>query len=299
MTPDLVVLGNLALDDIVYEDGATRMAQPGGATLYAALGARLWEIEVGMVTRVGENYPPWVLDTLTERGIDLAGVRPLTGPGLRTWLLYEGGRRRVVHRLEGPTHREASPVPDDIPGAWKSRAFHLAPMPFALQRELVGALSPRGATLLSLDPYELVVADNFEAWRQLLGEVDIFLLSEDEMEVHRGRGDPRSAVARLGGGRLRLVLYKRGARGGLAYEPQESRFSEWTGRCASIVDTTGAGDAFAGGLLAGQLLGDPLPRALERGVVTASFALEGQGPEGLLATTPDAALNRLSEWFGT
>jgi len=41
--PDLVVLGNLLVDDMVFPDGRTRMAEPGGATLYAALGASLWD----------------------------------------------------------------------------------------------------------------------------------------------------------------------------------------------------------------------------------------------------------------
>ena len=42
MTPDLVVLGNLLVDDLVFQDGRTRMGEPGGAVLYAALGAALW-----------------------------------------------------------------------------------------------------------------------------------------------------------------------------------------------------------------------------------------------------------------
>ena len=35
MTPSLVLLGNLLVDDIVFPDGSTRMGQPGGAKLYA------------------------------------------------------------------------------------------------------------------------------------------------------------------------------------------------------------------------------------------------------------------------
>ena len=39
--PDLVVLGNLLVDDVVFPDGRTRMGEAGGATLYASLGAAL------------------------------------------------------------------------------------------------------------------------------------------------------------------------------------------------------------------------------------------------------------------
>jgi hypothetical protein len=46
------------------------------------------------------------------------------------------------------------------------------------------------------------------------------------------------------------------------------------------------------------LRGDALPRALQRGVVSASFALEEWGCAGLLQATPQQAQARLREWFG-
>ena len=60
-----------------------------------------------------------------------------------------------------------------------------------------------------------------------------------------------------------------------------------------IVEPTGAGDAFAGGLLAGRLLGESTHRAIERGLVSAGIALDGFGPEALLSSTPAEAERRL------
>jgi len=94
--PDLVVLGNLLVDDMVFPDGRTRIAEPGGATLYAALGASLWGLAAGVVSVRGDDYPLSALDALAARGVDLSGVRPLGRPGLRTWLLYEGARPQVI-----------------------------------------------------------------------------------------------------------------------------------------------------------------------------------------------------------
>ncbi len=128
MSLDLVVLGNLLVDDVVFPDGRTRMAQPGGACLYLALGAALWGLRVGVVSVAGHEYPASTLDALAARGVDLSGVKRLDRPGVRTWLLYEGSRRHIVHRLEGPTHAEVSPGPGDVPESWRAaRALHLAP----------------------------------------------------------------------------------------------------------------------------------------------------------------------------
>jgi sugar/nucleoside kinase (ribokinase family) len=296
--PELVLLGNLLVDDVVFPDGRTRFGAPGGALLYGALAARLWDVAVGIVTWRGTDYPMETLEALAARGVALEGVRELGRSGLRTWLLYEGARRRVVHRLEGPTHAEVSPGPAQIPRGWRdARAFHLAPMPAETQVGLVAELSPTPGTLLSLDPYELLGVEAVARWRELLQRVDVLLLSEDEMELPGWRDDPETALRSLAGGRLELVALKRGAAGGLAYHAAGERAVRWEAR-GSCVDPTGAGDAFAAGILAGRLRGEPLERCLARGVVGASFAIEAWGADGLLAATPAAAETRLAEWFG-
>ena len=61
VTPSIVLIGNLLVDDLVWDDGTTRMAQAGGAVLYAALGARLWNHRVGCVSVAGSDYPAEML----------------------------------------------------------------------------------------------------------------------------------------------------------------------------------------------------------------------------------------------
>ena len=289
MSLDLVLLGNLLVDDVVLPDGRTRMAEPGGAVLYAALGARLWGLRVGIVSVRGDEYPTEALDLMARRGVALDGVRALGRPGLRSWLLYEGSRRHLVHRLEGPTHAEVSPLPDSIPPEWrKARAFHLCPMPIEVQGTLVEALD---GTFLSLDPFLLLRPDSLEAFRGVVARVDALFVSEDEMEL-----PDVEALRDLARGRLATIVYKRGARGGALIDARGG-VSNWQPRAAEVVDPTGAGDAFAAGVLAGWLRGEPHERALQRGIVGASFALEDWGPAGIFRATPDAAEARLREWF--
>jgi sugar/nucleoside kinase (ribokinase family) len=137
----------------------------------------------------------------------------------------------------------------------------------------------------------------------MLVGVDVLFLSEDDLELPGAATDPRAALRRLAGGqpdgsRLRLALLKRGAQGGVLYEVREDRFTEWMPRAERVVDPTGAGDAFAGGFLAGWLRGEGVEHGLARGVVGASLAIEDWGATRILATTAEEAAARLRAWFG-
>src|SRR5262249_52831736 len=182
VTPSIVLLGNLLVDDVVLADGTTRMAQAGGALLYGALAAILWNARPGLVSVLGTDYPVDVLHTLRQRGVNLGGLHALGRPGVRTWLLYEGNVRRLIHRLGCPTHEEVSPQPAMIPPEWKdARAFHLAPMPFDVQRTLIASLCGDVNRFVSVDPHLPVTTETLDDWRDALANADAFFPGEDEL----------------------------------------------------------------------------------------------------------------------
>lgn len=298
MTPDLVLLGNLVVDDVVLEDGTTRMGEPGGAILYATLGASLWEARLAVVSPLGDDYPARALHALEHRGVDLSGLRPMGRAGLRSWLLYEPVARRIVHRLDSAGHAEASPTPEDAKRHPAARAFHVAPTPLACQEPLVERLAGRRDALLSLDPHEPLTEATLARWKETLARTDVFFVSEEELWLDGAVADPVRALARLAGGRLRWALLKQGARGGAWLEYRTGCSGRWTARAERVTDSTGAGDAFAGGVLTGLLAGETLERAIERGVVSASFAVETWGAAGLVAAGPADAQHRRAAWFG-
>ena len=298
MIPSIVLLGNLLVDDVVLADGTTRMGQPGGALLYGALAATLWESRPGLVSFVGDDYPAGILEKLQQRGVDLTGVRSLGRPGVRTWLLYEGQVRRLIHRVGCPTHEEVSPGPALIPSEWRAaRAFHLSPMPFDSQRALLTAV--RGEpSFISVDPHRPVTEDTLQEWREVLAHADAFLVGEDELLLEGAHTNPHRSLPRLVNGRLRFVVFKRGANGGILYDARDGQFHSWDARASAVVDQTGAGDAFGVGLILAHLEGLPIETCLQRAVVTASFAVAGWGPDGLLAATRAEAEARLRFWYG-
>jgi len=298
--PDVVLLGNLLVDDIVLRDGRTLMGEPGGAVLHAALASALWEAKVGICSVTGTDYPAEALATLAARGVDLSGVRRLDRTGGRAWLLYEPAVRRTVHHLDCPSHADVSPTLSDVPAAWlAARVFHLAPMPLTRQLDLAHGLAPAAGEkrLVSLDPFELVRDGTLAAWRDVLTHLDLFFVSEDEWRL---TGDVEDVfLTSLAGPRLRHVALKRAANGGRLLDLHARESRTWRSRSRRVVDATGAGDAFAGGFLAGVVTHGDVTRFVEQGIVSASFAIEDWGARGLMAATPDHAAHRHAEWFVT
>lgn len=287
-TPDLVLLGNLLVDDIVFPDGRTRMAQAGGAMLYASLAAASYGTRTGCVSLRGVDYPAAALDALRSRGVLLDGVHDLRANGVRTWLLYEGSIRRVIHRAGCPTHEAVSPNPEHVPESWRrARAFHLAPMPIATQRALVHAIrgweAPEHPAFISLDPHVPISPATLGEWREILAGVDLFLPSDDEMQWPDAATDTaRAFSAALAGGRLRYVAWKRGARGGVFFDARAEKLQHWAPGPTNAVDPTGAGDAFAAGFVSAWLEGQPADAALRRAVESADRVIGAWGPEALL-----------------
>jgi ribokinase len=295
---DLICLGNLITDDLVFADGTTHMGLPGGAVIYAALGARLWGPSVGVVSVAGDDYSYRMLEGLERRGIDIHGIRRVSHPGLRAWLIYEPGGRRLLHRLDSPPHAQLSPGVGDLPAQTQDGgAFHISPMPLDSQQALAEALATRQHAMVSIDPHEPVRAANLERWRRVLEHADVFLPSEAEITLAGMAEDPLTALAPFSRGRLRFVALKRGARGGLLCDLREGRTHPWPPARVKVVDPTGAGDSFGGGFLAGWLETGEVEGALERGVISAGVALEGLGVQGFMGVSPELAEQRRREQF--
>ena len=159
--------------------------------MYGALGAALWGTRVGCVSLVGTDYPVTMLAALEQRRVDLTGIHRLGGPGVRTWLLYEGHVRRLIHRLGCPTHEQVSPGPEHIPHTWHSApAFHLAPMPFAVQRRVLASLTIKPNRFVSIDPHLPITEETLDDWRRALADADAFFPSEDELLLEGADVDP-------------------------------------------------------------------------------------------------------------
>jgi fructoselysine-6-P-deglycase FrlB-like protein/sugar/nucleoside kinase (ribokinase family) len=299
-TPRVIVVGDLTLDDVVLPDGTTHMASIGGDCLYAALGARLWEPTVGIVTRRGDDFPRERLHDLERLGICLDGVVDIPGPTIRNWVIYEAdGRRTWIYRTPPSRPVEVAVHPDDVPPSWLSMqatpVVHVAAMPIEAAERIVASVRRQAPdAVIMLDTHEDYVRGYRDRLLRLAASVDVFLPSREELLDLVGFDDPPRALQELWPERgAPLVVAKVGKDGVRLWDKDRSAVVSVDAAPARIVDVTGAGDAFCGGFAAGLAHGlDPLEAAL-RGTISAAFATEGVGSLALTSVTPADAAARL------
>src|SRR3984893_7678995 len=124
--PRVIVVGNLTIDDVVLPDGTTRMSSVGGNSLYTALGVRIWQPRVGLVTRRGEDFPRDLTAVLHSLGVATDGIVDIAGPTVRNWVVYENnGDRHWIYRTPRERSREVAVQAVDLPVEW----VHVEPHP--------------------------------------------------------------------------------------------------------------------------------------------------------------------------
>ena len=104
-------------------------------------------------------------------------------------------------------------------------------MPLPVQHDLVASLTG-GPGLVSLDPHVPIETSTLDEWRPVLARADVLWLGREELELGR-EDDPLPTLRSLAGGRLRFILWKRGAAGGWLYDAAADRLLAWAPRTAA------------------------------------------------------------------
>ena len=292
MTSSFAALGNLSIDDLVFVDGTTQWAVPGGNAVYAGLGMAVWGERPRVIAPYGPDYP---VAKLHDR-LDLSGC-PVIARTLRDWGLYEeDGSRQFVFRSTTRNWDDFSPRSADLTGAIPTA--HLAPLPWERHVDLVHALRSAGATTISIDLDDRKLAGvPLDAVAQLVRSVDLFMPSRQDGRVIFPDTSPADTVRRFRdlAPDTAMIVLKCGADGCVAHAAGSRDLITVPAFPVAAEDATGAGDTFCGGALVGFVrTGDPV-QALLHGAVSASYCVETVGCTGLLASTPEAAAARLDQ----
>jgi sugar/nucleoside kinase (ribokinase family) len=319
MDVNFIVFGELTREYLLLTAGPPRLDVAGGSLLYAAAGLHVWESGVGLVGRVGNDYPRAWLNECKSRGFDTSGIRILPqNLDVREFIAYNESfeenrinpvshfaRREMTfpksllgYQLDKKADEARRLTVTDIPGDYlTARAAHICPMDLVTQTQLIAGLKRGNVHTFTLDPVPASMTP--KARRELpalLNGVTAFLPSEEEIrslfegETH-DLWKMAEAVALYG---CEYVVIKCGARGQLLYDVDSKRRWEIPAYPTRLVDLTGAGDAFCGGFVAGYCKNYDALEGVLYGNISASLKLEGCGAFYPLDMMPGLAEARVS-----
>jgi len=273
----ILVVGSVALD--VVETPFARVEEVlGGAASYFTTAASLYD-QVNLVAIVGSDFPQQYLDFWRKRNVNLEGLQIKDGRTFR-W----AGRYHMDMNARDTLDTQLGVYADfhpRIPDSYRSsELLFLANIQPQLQMEVLEQVSQ--PHLKVLDTMELWLMTERAALTEVMKRVDILLMSEEEVRQYTEQASIVTGVRRLFELGLQYVVVKQGSYGALLFGADGTYFSAPSYPLEEVIDPTGAGDSFAGGMLGylstvtadaqGRYAIDDLKRAVVHGNIIGSFA---------------------------
>ena len=273
VTPDCFRHDTNRLENALLRGGGDALNE---ATVLARLGVR-----TGLVGRIGHDlFGSFLLEQVDQAGVSTAHVlRDSTlGTSVTVVLLQPGGERNFLYYPGAGAALRAEDVGDDLLLNSEYLAVGSAFGLPGLDGDGLAGLLKRArhcGVTTALD----TTWDSSGRWLALLApalpHVDLFLPSLYEARALVGDGPPEAIAARLAALGPRVVVLKMGADGCYLHSPS----GQWhlPPLPSRVVDTTGAGDCFVAGFLAGLTRGWSLRESALLGHAAAACCVEEIG----------------------
>lgn len=275
----------------VFEAGSTSLEaialQPGGDALNESVILSRLGHRAALVTKLGRDVPgDYLLRALADEGVDTGLTVREAGldTGVNVVLVTPDGERRFITNRNGSLRRLA--LEDILPALDSPQirtakiaclaSLFVSPM---LTLDDAGALFGRlkaSGLILCADTTRPKNGETVRDLAPLLPFIDYFFPNHSEAQALTGEADPAAiADAFLGLGLRHLALKLGGGGCYLAGEGVRTVVPAWPG--ANCMDTTGAGDAFAAGFIAGLLEGRDFVDCARLANAVASVSVEAVG----------------------
>ena len=270
----MLVVGSVALDTVHTPTESAKDILGGGASYFCLAGAMFAPIR--LVAVVGDDFPASDRAMLESRGVDLDGLEVRKGKTFRWTARYSGVRLEERETLDTQLNVFAGFHPA-LPASYRdSRVVFLSNIQPDLQLEVIEQI--HRPMFVACDTIKLWLDTARSGLERVFRRVDCVLVNDEEAVQFTGqRFLPAAAKVILSYG-PRAVIIKRGENGSLLFT-HDRMFMAPAHPLETVRDPTGAGDAFAGGLLgmiarAGHDGDEVMRRGMLYGSVLGSLAVE-------------------------
>lgn len=296
----LLAVGTIAYDDVFTPYGEARMIEAGSCT-YIAMAATHFARPVQLVSIIGDDYNLDFLEDLKRRGSNLDGVEVIEGGKSFFW----AGRYHDDMMGRDTLDTQLNVLADfdpKLPASYRNPDYvmlgNLSPQ---VQATVIDQLDNK-PKLIALDTMNFWMDIAMEPLKEVLKRIDVLIINDEEARQLSGELSLLKAAAKIVDMGPRILIIKKGEHGALLFDG-DKLFSAPALLLPTVVDPTGAGDTFAGGLMGYLAATDDtsfanLKRAIIYGSAMASFVVEDFGTrrmQGLTKEMIDARIQQFAE----
>ena len=292
----LLVVGTVALDS-VETPGESRDGLLGGSAVYFSYAASYFT-PVRLVGAVGDDWPNEHTEILRARRIDTTGLAVVPGAKTFRWtgkyLANMSDRETVDVQLNVyGTHQPT--LPDDFR---RCPFLFLANGSPRMQMDILDQMT--GPHLVVADTMDLWIQEQREDLLALLRRVEGLVLNDSEARLLTGCENIVQAGTQIRNWGPTFVVIKKGEHGAVFFSQHETYVLP-AFPTQDVIDPTGAGDSFAGGMMGylaeqGNFEPKTLKEAMAYGILVASFAVEDFGLDGLRRVDRDEIELRMERY---
>lgn len=296
----LITLGTVALDNIKTVSGTKRTLM-GGSAAHFAMSARLFT-KVYLVSVIGEDFPSRHIQLLRRKGINLDSVIEREGKTFQWKGEYKVGDYNIAITHATELGVLANYVPQVTYNQLNIPNIFLANLGPDVQMKFLKLM--RNPRFVGLDSMNLWISNMRQLVLRVMKKVDLFVLNDGEAGMLTGETNMIKAAKQLRKMGPKLIVIKKGEHGVLFY-CDRFMFAFPAYPVDHVVDPTGAGDTFAGGLMGylskvNKVNETVLRKAVIYATTVASYNVEGFGvakTSSLTMAQVNARMNRLKKFI--
>lgn len=293
----LLIVASLAYDGIETKENKVDNIL-GGAGTYICLSLKHFSSEYSIISVVGNDFKSQDLNLLESCGVDISGIKIEENDKTFYWscIYTDNFKERITTKTELNVMANFNPV---IPNEKsKPDILLLGNLHPEIQLSAINQLKNKPSAII-LDTMNYWIENFWETVKEVISKVDIISINDEESEMITGQKDLSKAANILHAMGPKFVIIKKGKKGAELFN-YEKRYVTGVFDVEKVLDPTGAGDCFIGGISgflsqSDEISFESIKSAIDYGTSLASFNVEEMGTKNLLNLSMNDVQTRVNK----
>ncbi len=279
----VLITGTVAFDDIETPHGSSGKII-GGAGTYIALAASIFSKKISLISVIGDDFLEKDIEMLQSKNINTDMIERISGEKSFYWKGKYSSNFKTRDTLitELNALEKFNPIVND--SSRNAEIVVLGNLHPSVQLSVLDQVDETKSFVI-LDTMNFWMNTTIEELKKAISKTDLIVVNDEEAEQLTNEKNLDAAANKIFEMGPKTVIIKKGDQGSEIFNSKESFYIS-AYPVKSVVDPTGAGDCFAGGL-AGylstqeQIDFESLKKSMVFGTLAASYCVENFGVKGV------------------